>query len=244
MKHAARLNSNKIIALSLVLLDAFLFLSVTANVILAITYYRLQGDRQVVVVPMLFKAPFALSENSMDASYLEQMALSFVALRLNVTPETVEASPVSAVDGQAVGAEIAQARLAKEARQIKKNDVNAAFFKIGVKVYPAQGRVDIRGELKTWFGDAKPDVALKYYSLYLDHSDGVTCLPALSRCPMRKNNRLLGLFVAGVLVCGAAVAGTVNAPVIIPLQNGSQAAVVLSNTEPNLFSVPGTAWWR
>ncbi|CRL46839.1 hypothetical protein SGGMMB4_05803 (plasmid) [Sodalis glossinidius str. 'morsitans'] len=33
---------------------------------------------------------------------------------------------------------------------------------------------------------------------------------------MRKNNRLLGLFVAGVLVCGAAVAGTVNAPVIIP----------------------------
>lgn len=56
---------------------------------------------------------------------------------------------------------------------------------------------------------------------------------------MRKNNCLLSLFVAGVLVCGTAAAGTVNAPVIIPLQNGSQAAVALSNTEPNLFSVPG-----
>lgn len=177
MKHAARLNSNKIIALSLMLLGAFLFLSVAANVILAITHYRLQGDRQVVVVPMLFKAPFALSENSMDASYLEQMALSFVALRLNVTPETVAASHQFLLSMVKPAAQKSlKLALAKEARQIKKNDVNAAFFKTGVKVYPAQGRVDIRGELKTWFGDAKPDVALKYYSLYLDHSDGVTWL--------------------------------------------------------------------
>jgi len=92
MKHSARLNSNRIIALSFVLLGVLLFLSIVSIVILSVTNYKLQGDRQVVAVPMLFKAPFAISENSMDANYLEQMALSFVSLRLNVSPETVDAS--------------------------------------------------------------------------------------------------------------------------------------------------------
>jgi conjugal transfer pilus assembly protein TraE len=40
---------------------------------------------------MLFSAPFAVSQNQADASYIEQLGLSFIALRLNVTPETVDA---------------------------------------------------------------------------------------------------------------------------------------------------------
>ncbi|WP_269936322.1 type IV conjugative transfer system protein TraE [Serratia liquefaciens] len=177
MKHSARLNSNRIIALSFILLVVLLFLSVTANVILSVTNYKLQGDRQVVAVPMLFKAPFAVSENSMDAGYLEQMALSFVALRLNVTPETVDSSHqfLLAMVKPASQKSLKLA-LVKEANQIKKNDVNAAFFKTGIRVYPAEGRVDIRGELKTWFGDGKPDSVLKHYSLYIDRSEGVTWL--------------------------------------------------------------------
>ncbi|VCV91670.1 hypothetical protein BANRA_05197 [Klebsiella pneumoniae] len=39
---------------------------------------------------MLFRAPFAVSQNQADASYIEQLGLA-VALRLNVTPETVDA---------------------------------------------------------------------------------------------------------------------------------------------------------
>lgn len=177
MKHSARLNSNRIIALSFILLVVLLFLSITAIVILSVTNYKLQGDRQVVAVPMLFKAPFAVSENSMDASYLEQMALSFVALRLNVSPETVDSSHqfMLAMVKPASQKEL-KLTLAKEANQIKKNDVNAAFFKTGIRVYPGEGRVDIRGELKTWFGDGKPDSVLKHYSLYIDRSEGVTWL--------------------------------------------------------------------
>lgn len=57
---------------------------------------------------------------------------------------------------------------------------------------------------------------------------------------MRKNNPILGLLLmAPLFVAGAAHAGTVLAPVTIPLQNGSQASVALSNSEPNLFNVPG-----
>jgi hypothetical protein len=48
---------------------------------------------------MLFRAPFAVSQNQADASYIEQLGLSFVALRLNVTPETVDALSISSFSG-------------------------------------------------------------------------------------------------------------------------------------------------
>ncbi|MGP0916430.1 type-F conjugative transfer system secretin TraK [Serratia sp. CY70267] len=57
---------------------------------------------------------------------------------------------------------------------------------------------------------------------------------------MKTNNPVHGWLIACALTAaGTAQAGTVLAPVTIPLQNGSQAAVALSNSEPNLFNVPG-----
>lgn len=57
---------------------------------------------------------------------------------------------------------------------------------------------------------------------------------------MKTNNPLIDLLLmVPLFIVGAAHAGTVLAPVTIPLQNGSQAAVALSNSEPNLFNVPG-----
>jgi hypothetical protein len=47
---------------------------------------------------MLFSAPFAVSQNQADASYIEQLGLSFIALRLNVTRKrlmlSISSSPV------------------------------------------------------------------------------------------------------------------------------------------------------
>ncbi|WP_289626597.1 TraE/TraK family type IV conjugative transfer system protein, partial [Escherichia coli] len=42
--------------------------------------YRLQNEQRTAVTPMGFNVPFAVSQNSADASYLQQMALSFIAL--------------------------------------------------------------------------------------------------------------------------------------------------------------------
>lgn len=85
MEHSARLNSNRIIAIGFIVMALLIAALTVAVIIMAINNYRLQNEKQVVAVPMLFKAPFGVSQNSADASYLEQMALSFVALRLNVT---------------------------------------------------------------------------------------------------------------------------------------------------------------
>ncbi|WP_431734186.1 elongation factor Tu [Klebsiella pneumoniae] len=91
MEHGARQNTTRVIAVGFISLGTLLTLSLATNIIQGINNYRLQTEQKVAVTPMLFRAPFAVSQNQTDASYIEQLGLSFVALRLNVTPETVDA---------------------------------------------------------------------------------------------------------------------------------------------------------
>jgi conjugal transfer pilus assembly protein TraE len=64
-------------------------LSLATNIIQGINNYRLQTEQKVVVTPMLFSAPFAVSQNQADASYLEAAGQLYCVS--NVTPETVDA---------------------------------------------------------------------------------------------------------------------------------------------------------
>lgn len=90
--------------------------------------YRLQNEQRTAVTPMAFNAPFAVSQNSADASYLQQMALSFIALRLNVSPEIVDASHQALLQYIRPGAQNQmKVILAEEAKLIKKDNVNSAF---------------------------------------------------------------------------------------------------------------------
>ncbi len=55
---------------------------------------------------------------------------------------------------------------------------------------------------------------------------------------MRKNNTAIifgGLFFSCSVMAGA---GTL-APTVVPMVNGGQASIAISNTSPNLFTVPG-----
>lgn len=92
--------------------------------------YRLQNEQRTAVTPMAFNAPFAVSQNSADASYLQQMALSFIALRLNVSSETVDASHQALLQYIRPGAQNQmKVILAEEAQRIKNDNVNSAFFR-------------------------------------------------------------------------------------------------------------------
>ena len=66
--------------------------------------------------------------------------------------------------------------LAEEAKRIKNDNVNSAFFQTSVRVWPQYGRVEIRGVLKTWIGDSKPFTDIKHYILILRRENGVTWL--------------------------------------------------------------------
>lgn len=81
MEHGARQNTTRVIAVGFISLGTLLTLSLATNIIQGINNYRLQTEQKVAVTPMLFRAPFAVSQNQADASYIEQLGLSFVALR-------------------------------------------------------------------------------------------------------------------------------------------------------------------
>ena len=55
---------------------------------------------------------------------------------------------------------------------------------------------------------------------------------------MRKNNTAIifgGLFFS----CSVMAANGTLAPTVVPMVNGGQASIAISNTSPNLFTVPG-----
>lgn len=177
MEHSARLSNQRIIAFSFIYLTIIIIGSITTNVIQAINNYRLQNEQKSIVTPMNFRAPFAISQNQGDASYLQQWALSLIALRVNVTPETVDAAHEQLLMFARPAAQNAlKIKLAEDAKRIKDNNVNSAFYMTSIKVYPASNRVDVRGQLKTWIGDSKPYPELKQYILKFEPDAGISWL--------------------------------------------------------------------
>ncbi|HFL1539369.1 TPA: type IV conjugative transfer system protein TraE [Enterobacter asburiae] len=177
MEHGARLSTSRVLALGFIFLGVTVVLSLSVNVIQGINNYRLQNEQRTVTTPMLYSTPFAVSQNYGDASWLQQMALSFVALRLNVSPETVDASHATLLEFIRPSAQNQlKVVLAEEANRIKADNVNSAFYKTSIRVWPEAGRVEIRGELRTWIGDSKPFPELKHYVLNVRRQDGVSWL--------------------------------------------------------------------
>lgn len=77
MEHGARLSTSRVMAIVFIFMSVLIVLSLSVNVIQGVNNYRLQNEQRTAVTPMAFNAPFAVSQNSADASYLQQMALSF-----------------------------------------------------------------------------------------------------------------------------------------------------------------------
>ncbi|MDN7390920.1 type-F conjugative transfer system secretin TraK [Escherichia coli] len=239
MEHGARLSTSRVMAIAFIFMSVLIVLSLSVNVIQGVNNYRLQNEQRTAVTPMAFNAPFAVSQNSADASYLQQMALSFIALRLNVSSETVDASHQALLQYIRPGAQNQmKVILAEEAKRIKNDNVNSAFFQTSVRVWPQYGRVEIRGVLKTWIGDSKPFTDIKHYILILKRENGVTWLDNFGETDDEKNNTAIifgGLFFS----CSVMAANGTLAPTVVPMVNGGQASIAISNTSPNLFTVPG-----
>ncbi|WP_099716391.1 type IV conjugative transfer system protein TraE, partial [Klebsiella pneumoniae] len=123
-----------------------------------------------------------------DASYIEQLGLSFVALRLNVTPETVDAQHQQLLRYVLPASQNSlKVHLAEDAKRIKDNNVNSTFYMTSMRAWPAENRVDIRGELKTWIGDSKPYSEIKSYVIQFSRVDGVSWLARFGEINNEKN---------------------------------------------------------
>ncbi|MFV8801871.1 type IV conjugative transfer system protein TraE [Yersinia sp. LJYL362] len=179
MELTARNSSNKIIAITLISLFFLLVLSLAGTIILGLQNHYLSTHQKTIVTPMGFSAPFSVSEADGSPGYMQMMALSFLSLRLNVSPETVDANHQFLVSFAKPGAQPEfKVTLAEEARRIKQNEVNSAFYNTSIKVFPAENIVEVRGFLKTWIGNGKPSSETKHYNLKLDYADGITSIVA------------------------------------------------------------------
>lgn len=179
MELTARNSSNKIIAWTMAALFLLLVLALVSVILLAMQNRYLAGHQKTTVTPMAFNAPFWTSESQTSPGYMQMMALSFLALRLNVSPETVEAQHEFLLSFAKPGAQPEfKVTLAEEARRIRQSEVSSAFYQTQIKVYPVEGVVDIRGMLNTWIGNGKPTSELKHYQLKLDYASGVTSINA------------------------------------------------------------------
>lgn len=174
MEYSAQNSTNKVIAVGFLLMLLLLALSLTGTIVLALQNRSLAHDQRTVVTPMGYNAPFAVTQNTASVGYFEMMAASFLSLRLNVSPETVDAQHQFLLSFFKPGAQPAiKIKLAEEAGRIKGNEVNSAFYQSGIKVYPQEHIVDVRGMLKTWIGNGKPFSELKHYVLEMDYQDGM-----------------------------------------------------------------------
>lgn len=175
MELTARNATNKIAAIIIVVLLVLLVLSLVSTIYLVVRNHQLATQQQVIVTPMTYDAPFAISQARSSANHLQMMALSLMALRLNVSPETVDAQHEFLLSYIKPGAQPDfKIILAQEAQRIKDNEVNSAFYQTHVQAFPDQNRVDIQGVLKTWIGNAAPTSELKHYGLQLTYDNGIT----------------------------------------------------------------------
>lgn len=132
MEISARNSSTKIIAIIILSLTALVFILGFAVTWLAVTNRTLIHEQRTVVTPMTYNAPFAVSETKADTEFFRMMTLSFLALRLNVSPETVDSNHaflMSFVEPE-VREEFKKV-LQEEAAQIKASEQD--FWKPGVR---------------------------------------------------------------------------------------------------------------
>jgi len=175
MEISARNSSTKIIAVIILSLTTLVFILGFAVAWLAVTNRALIHEQRTVVTPMTYNAPFAVSETKSDTENYRMMTLSFLALRLNVSPETVDSNHaflMSFVEPEA--REEFKKVLQEEAAQIKANDTEAVLHAALGDAHFLRHRIDVRGVLKMWIGNSKPSTEIKTYRLRLKYTGGFT----------------------------------------------------------------------
>ena len=177
MQQSARISTNRVIAIGYLFFVIALFMSMGTNVLQALNNGRLQNEKQTIITPMAYNAPFAISMNTASPELRLMWAVTFAGLRLNVSPENVDAQHEFLLRYIKPGSQAElTVTLAEEARRIKQTGVTSVFHQTGIHVYPNNTQVEITGILYTWIGNSKPEKEIKRYVLNMEYANGVAYL--------------------------------------------------------------------
>jgi conjugal transfer pilus assembly protein TraE len=126
-----------------------------------------------VIVPVEFKQPFIISDSTVDASYLRQMALFFVAERLSVTPNNINQSHnliLQYTDSRFYHEFLSI--LDKEKQAVIKQNISSVFYPEEVMPNTKELSVLIKGTLTHWVGDTPIAPVKKNYIIKFSYRSG------------------------------------------------------------------------
>jgi len=84
-------NRDKYLSYAFLGMLAWTILSTLTNILFGSLAWHFYSTQKTVVTPMTYNQPFSASASSADSAGMTMFATSFLYLRLNVTPENIEA---------------------------------------------------------------------------------------------------------------------------------------------------------
>ncbi len=118
--------------------------------------FSLFHNERVVVVPPDVRQEYWLEKNRVSPSYLEDMALFFAGLLLDVSPDSAEFKRdiiLKNTVSHAYG--VLKARLLEEEQQLKKQRVITSFQPNSFKTNSNELKVEVTGDLLCFVGEKK-----------------------------------------------------------------------------------------
>lgn len=140
---------------------------------MGLALYRAIGQKSVVLMPPVLSQQMTISDVMPDASYLQQMGLFLLSLRLNVTPSNITnhfETFLTHVHPSAYG-EIAKA-LDKEKEVVEKGRISAAWYPSAQAINPEDLSVKITGRLDKYVGARRISSENHHFVLVFDYTQG------------------------------------------------------------------------
>ena len=192
MKYSIKEGRNRTVVLSLAVLAALLTVSIAANCITGALAWYFATTQKTVTVPMIFDRPFSSTDATGDENVDSMMALSFLSLRLGVTPERVDAQHQKLLkfvppDDRSALKKV----LSAEADYVKKHGISSSFSPDSESFDPVTGDVMFTGTLRASTSNGSVTVPVpdetRTYRLHVGYVKGLisqTKFTEISRPPV------------------------------------------------------------
>jgi conjugal transfer pilus assembly protein TraE len=128
--------------------------SIISNILLSLLIFVILSHEKIVIVPPTIEKTFWISGNEVSSEYLAEMALFFVNLRFNLTPNNAETQRnmlLRYVTPSYYG--ILKTDLLSESDKIKRDHITTTFYQSNIEVDQKKYLVKITGDIQSTIGD-------------------------------------------------------------------------------------------
>jgi conjugal transfer pilus assembly protein TraE len=140
---------------------------------MGLALYRAIGYKSVVLMPPVLSQQMTISDVMPDASYLQQMGLFLLSLRLNITPSNINnhfETFLSHVNSSVYGA--VSVDLDKEKKAVEQGRITSAWYPYNQEINANDLSVKITGRLDKYVGNRRISNKDQTYVLAFDYTKG------------------------------------------------------------------------